>query len=77
MTTYRIEDCVNDVCPLTGRPVTPEGLTWYKGRVVGFADREARDRFTAAVVAFETAIQLPPVPRLSRPRERTRDLCAA
>lgn len=63
----RLEDCVNDVCPLTGRPVAPEALTFYKGKVVGFADRAARDRFLAAIVAFETAIRPAPVPRLSHP----------
>ena len=67
MIAPRLEDCVNDLCPLTRRPVSPDALTFYKGKVVGFADRAARDSFLASIVAFETAIQAPPVPRYSRP----------
>ena len=77
MRSLNLADCVNDVCPLTGRPVSEEALTLYKGKVVGFADRAARDHFVATVVAFETAIQLPPVPRYSRPLKRRTDCVAA
>jgi len=56
-----LADCVNDVCPWTGKPVSGSALTLYKGKVVGFADRAARDAFLAAMVAFETAILAPPV----------------
>jgi len=58
-----LADCVNDVCPWTGKPVSGSALTLYKGKVVGFADRGARDAFLAAMVAFETAILAPPVLR--------------
>lgn len=61
-----IADCANDVCPWSGRPVSPDALTRYRGRVIGFADRRARDAFLAAIVAFETAIRPPPEPRHSR-----------
>jgi hypothetical protein len=67
MTPLSLRDCVNDICPVSGRPVSDDGLTLYKGKVVGFADRATRDCFVAAIVAFETAIQAPPVPRYSRP----------
>lgn len=78
MIAPRIEDCVNDLCPLTRRPVSPDALTLYKGRVVGFADRQARDTFLAAMLAFETAIQPPPVVRYSSPRnKRAKELEAA
>lgn len=70
MTPLSIADCVNDVCPLTGRPVSDDALILYKGKVVGFASREERDRFLASIIAFETAIQTPPVPRYSCPAER-------
>ncbi|WP_181705973.1 glutathione S-transferase [Chthonobacter rhizosphaerae] len=60
MTHLQIEDCVNDVCPWTGKPVSADALTRYKGKVIGFADRRSRDAFLAAIVAFETAILAPP-----------------
>jgi len=78
MIAPRIEDCVNDLCPLTRRPVSPDALTFYKGKVVGFADRQARDAFLATMVAFETAIQPPPVVRYSAPlKKRAKELEAA
>jgi hypothetical protein len=58
-----IADCVNDVCPWTGKPVSADALTLYKGKVVGFADRRARDSFLAATIAFETALLAPPAVR--------------
>ncbi|BBE72329.1 hypothetical protein [Oharaeibacter diazotrophicus] len=61
MRRLSLADCVNDVCPWTGKPVSGTALTLYKGKVVGFADRAARDAFLAAMVAFETAILAPPV----------------
>jgi hypothetical protein len=61
MTRPSLIDCMNDVCPWTGKPVSMDALTLYKGQVVGFASRAARDHFLAAVVAFETAILAPPV----------------
>ncbi|MBS1180273.1 MAG: hypothetical protein H6Q99_153 [Proteobacteria bacterium] len=67
MIVPRLEDCVNDLCPLTRRPVSPDALTFYKGKVVGFADRQARDTFLAAMLTFETAIQPPPVVHYSMP----------
>ena len=63
MTELRLADCANDVCPWTGLPVAEDALMIYRGRVIGFADREGRDRFRAAVVAVETAIA--PVPKVA------------
>lgn len=63
MTALALEACVNDVCPWTGKPVSADALTLYKGRVVGFASRSARDAFLAAIVAFETAMRAPPAVR--------------
>lgn len=60
MTPPTLAECVNDVCPWTGKPVSGDALTRYKGKVIGFADRRSRDAFLAAIVAFETAIQAPP-----------------
>jgi len=56
MATLRIEDCVNDVCPWSGKRVSPDGLMRYRGRIVGFHDTRHRDRFLAAVIALETAL---------------------
>jgi len=63
MTTLQIADCVNDVCPWTGQPVAADALMLYRGRVIGFADPRARDRFRAAVVALETALAPAPPDR--------------
>lgn len=52
-----LEDAVNDVCPWTGKPVAAEALATYRGRTVGFADRTARDRFFAALVILDAAIE--------------------
>jgi hypothetical protein len=51
-----LEACVNDVCPWTGKPVSADALAVYKGRVVGFASPELRDRFFAATLIFDAAI---------------------
>jgi len=51
-----IEDCVNARCPWSGAPVSPDFLTLYKGRVVGFCKTDCRDKFERAVAAFEAAI---------------------
>ncbi len=51
-----IADCVNQVCPWSGRPVAAEGLTRYRGEVVGFCDSACRDRFQRAVAMFDAAL---------------------
>ena len=56
MDGLRIEDCVNSTCPWSGDPVSPESLTLYKGRVVGFCNTGCRDKFERAVATFEAAL---------------------
>jgi len=51
-----VNDAVNAVCPWTGKPISPEGLTLYAGAVVGFANAELRDQFARAVRQFEDAL---------------------
>ena len=34
----RLEDCVNAVCPWSGKPVSADSLTLYRGHVVGFCN---------------------------------------
>ena len=55
MTTAKIADCINEVCPWSGKPVSSDSLTYYKGRVVGFCNTGCRDKFETAVEAFEAA----------------------
>jgi len=53
----RIEDAVNDVCPWSGKPVSADSLTHYRGQVVGFCNPGCRDKFEAAAQAFDAAIE--------------------
>ena len=52
-----IEDCVNETCPWSGKPVSADSLTLYKGKVVGFCNTGCRDKFEAASRAFDAAIE--------------------
>lgn len=51
-----MEDCVNEVCPWSGDPVSADSLTLYRGRVVGFCNTGCRDKFEKAVAMFDDAI---------------------
>ena len=51
-----IADCVNQVCPWSGRPVSADSLTRYRGQVVGFCDPGCRDKFQRAVAMFDAAL---------------------
>jgi len=53
----RLEDCVNDVCPWSGEPVSEDSLTQYRGEVVGFCNPGCRDKFDAAAKVFDAAIE--------------------
>lgn len=53
----RLEDSVNQICPWSGDPVSAEALTTYRGHVVGFCNSGCRDRFAAAVGAFDAVIE--------------------
>ncbi|KAA5802328.1 glutathione S-transferase [Alkalicaulis satelles] len=54
--TLRIEDCVNSACPWSGKPVSADSLTVYRGAVVGFCNPGCRDKFEAATRAFDSVI---------------------
>ena len=56
MSQLRIEDCVNEVCPWSGKPVSADSLTHYRGKVVGFCNTGCRDKFEKAVSDFEAAL---------------------
>lgn len=49
-------DCVNDVCPWSGKPVAADSLATYRGHVVGFCNTGCRDKFVAATALFDGAI---------------------
>ena len=53
----RLDDCVNDVCPWSGKPVSADSLTHYRGEVVGFCNPGCRDKFDAATRAFDARIE--------------------
>ena len=46
----------NETCPWSGKPVRPDGLTLYRGRVVGFCNPGCRDKFDAATTRFDAAL---------------------
>lgn len=53
----RLEDCVNQVCPWSGDPVSADSLTLYQGKVVGFCNPGCRDKFEKATADFDSAIE--------------------
>ncbi len=55
-TDLRIEDCINETCPWSGKPVSADSLTVYKGQVVGFCNTGCRDKFVVAIAHFEEAL---------------------
>jgi len=54
--TLNIADCINEVCPWSGKPVSPDSLVRYRGQVVGFCNPGCRDKFAAAMTMFDGAI---------------------
>jgi hypothetical protein len=52
----RLEDCVNELCPWSGKPVSADSLTLYRGKVVGFCNTGCRDRFEAALREFDARV---------------------
>ena len=57
MTSLSLDDCVNDVCPWSGDPVSANALTSYNGHVVGFCNPGCRDKFEKATNAFDAVIE--------------------
>jgi len=49
------EECVNEVCPWSGKPVDGSSLTTYRGKVVGFCNPGCRDKFVIATTLFDQA----------------------
>ncbi|MCG8543827.1 MAG: glutathione S-transferase [Alphaproteobacteria bacterium] len=59
MPALRLEDCINDVCPWSGKPVSPDSLTDYRGQVVGFCNPGCRDKFVQATGFFDARLDEP------------------
>ena len=55
MTTLKLEDCINDTCPWSGKPVSADSLTTWEGQVVGFCNPGCKDKFEKAVSHFEAS----------------------
>jgi hypothetical protein len=51
-----MEDAINTSCPWSGKPIQPDSLTTYRDAVVGFCNPGCRDKFAAAVAAFEAKL---------------------
>jgi YHS domain-containing protein len=56
-TDLNLADCVNETCPWSGKPVSADSLTLYRGKVVGFCNPGCREKFEAATGAFDAAIE--------------------
>ena len=55
--SLRLDDCLNETCPWSGKPVSADSLTRYRGEVVGFCNTGCRDKFEAAAEVFDGAIE--------------------
>lgn len=51
-----IADAINETCPWSGKPVSADSLTVYRGATVGFCNPDCRDKFEKAVHQFDIAI---------------------
>jgi len=51
-----IKDCINDICPWSGDPVSADSLTIYNGNVVGFCNTGCRDKFEKATQLFDKSL---------------------
>ncbi len=57
MTQLKIENCINDVCPWSGKPVAANSLALYNGNVVGFCNTGCRNKFAKAVGMFDEILK--------------------
>jgi hypothetical protein len=56
VTALDIADAINDTCPWSGKKVSADSLTLYRGEVVGFCNPGCRDKFDTAIRHFEAAL---------------------
>ncbi|RED54007.1 glutathione S-transferase [Aestuariispira insulae] len=55
MPELNIEDCINDTCPWSGKPVKADSLTRLGEQIVGFCNPGCRDKFAKAIDHFRLA----------------------
>ena len=55
MTELNIEDCINETCPWSSKPVQADSLALYGDDVVGFCKPGCCDKLENAVRHFENA----------------------
>jgi len=53
MTELNIDDCINETCPWSGKPVQADSLVLYGDDVVGFCNPGCWDKFESVVRHFE------------------------
>lgn len=53
----KLEDCINDECPWSGKPVAADSLARYRGHTVGFCNPGCRDKFAKAVDVFDVRLR--------------------
>lgn len=56
VSNLKLEDAINQTCPWSGKAISDDSLTLYKGKTVGFCNTGCRDKFEKAVEHFETAL---------------------
>ncbi|WP_291895584.1 glutathione S-transferase [Maricaulis sp.] len=56
MSASEIKEVINTTCPWSGKPVSDDSPTRYRGRVVGFCNPGCRDKFEAAAKVFDALI---------------------
>jgi len=52
----KVEDCINEVCPWSGKPIAADSLMFYRGETIGFCNPECRDKFLKASATFDLLI---------------------
>ncbi len=52
----KTEECINETCPWSGKPVSADSLMRYRDRVIGFCNPGCRDKFQKAAVLFDGLI---------------------
>jgi len=57
MSNPKLEDCINETCPWSGKPVAADSLTTYRGHVVGFCNPGCRQKFETATAHFDAALK--------------------
>lgn len=56
MNKLAMKDVINTTCPWSGKTVSPDSLTRYRGQVVGFCNSGCRDKFETATRMFDAVI---------------------